>query len=65
MSGNPKPTDVDEAVLRLVDEQIENTFAERPDDVSGADESPHYAIVRESGGLCMRGDDRLTVSCYS
>lgn len=57
--------DVDDVIRRLIDHRVDNTFADRPDDVSGASRAEHYVTIRQSGNQCCRGEDRLQVSCYS
>ena len=66
MSGNSESANVDNDIGRLVEERVGNAFADRPDDdVSDAEEAPHYALIRETGNVCCRGEDRLLVSCNS
>ena len=56
---------VDDIIRRLIDHRVDEAFADRPDDVSGAEAAEHYLQIRQSGNLCCRGEDRLQVSCHS
>ena len=56
---------IDDAIRRLIDQRVDDTFADRPDDVSGASRAEHYIQIRQSGNQCCRGEDRLQVSRYS
>ena len=55
--------DIDDVIRQVIQCRVSDAFADRPDDVSGADDAPHYAMVRQSGDLGCRGEDRLEVSC--
>ena len=66
MSGNSHDiNNIDVIVRRLIDHRVEEAFADRPDDVSGANNADHYLMVRQSGDKCCRGEDRLQVSSNS
>ena len=56
---------VDDVIRHLIDHRVEENFAHRPDDVSGASRVEHYVQIRQSGNQCCRGEDRLQVSCNS
>ena len=61
--GGNSSRNIDEEMRQYIDERIDDEFADRDDDVSYAEESPRYALVRNSSNLCCRGEDRLNVSC--
>ena len=56
---------IDDVVRRLIDHRVDEAFADRPDDVSGANYADRYLLVRQSGHKCCRGEDRLQVSSNS
>ena len=66
MSRNsPDVNNIDAYVRRVIDHRVNEAFADRPDDVSGANNADHYLLVSQSGDKCCRGEDRLQVSSNS
>ena len=62
-SGNSRRNlNIDEDIRRIISERAIEAFEDREDDVSGANEVQHYALIRETSNKCCRGEDRLTVS---
>ena len=53
---------IDDVIRRVIDHRVDEAFADRPDDVSGANNADRYLMVRQSGDKCCRGEDRLQVS---
>ena len=63
MSRNSRDVnDIDDVIRRVIDHRVDEAYADRPDDESGAHHSEHYLEVRQSGDKCCRGEDRLQVS---
>ena len=61
--GNPRQSrNIDDDIRQIIADRANEAFDGRPDDVSGANEVQHYAMLQESTGKCCRGEDRLTVS---
>ena len=61
--GNSRQArNIDDDIRRIIADRANEAFDDRADDVSGANEVQHYALVRESLHRCCRGEDRLTVS---
>lgn len=56
---------IDDVIRRLIDHRVEEAFADRADDVSGANHGDYYLEMRQSGDKCCRGEDRLQVSSNS
>ena len=52
---------IDQSIREFIEDRVATTFEDRPDDVSGASDVPHYTIVRQAGDYCCRGEDRLLV----
>ena len=52
---------IDDTIREFIEDRVATTFEDRPDDVSGASDAPHYAVVQQSGDFCCRGQDRLLV----